>query len=539
MPGLLIFQTQVLLQLHVILLCKRKFFQELPGCLPGKAFLVRNITDQRLFLDFGLRVMQQNPQIILTGVIVGIHDIRQADTDLVDQILVLQGIGDHGHPLGQAALIQHHAIPGKDQRTELHLPLLHAVGKIFQDLIMAPGLVRVLKDLGDRKGHKDQIVLVYTINDFAFGIMDTGPDDRIHRVQISGHESRRHAEILRVSLQDLPGRLLAVLGELHVMVVIGNRQPLVLRPVFGNFQHAADGIPGFIKAQGPKACHDLHTVIRPCHFQCPLSVPDRLADARKELGGDPVHGIHTANAGPCGNGPFYSRKTQQIIILDGLKNGQKSFRPAAVRVLTDCLAYAFLQPGRQQEFCQQVMQFRIAGFDNAPDQGNRDQHRVIVAQQRFSGSVDHGGVTPVDPRGQDIIELDHMQLAGIGIAFDEIRRFGIHRAGIHSRCAACLSSCACLISWAWLGRLTCPACLREQVLNRRRAEDSQHLVSLQQAERVHQVGRRIRCPDRRTEKRPAVLERNILVQQIFIILPVPVRHKKIYKIPILLQHEFL
>ena len=439
MPGLLIFQTQVLLQLHVILLCKRKLFQELPGCLPGKAFLVRNITDQRLFLDFGLRVMQQDPQIILTGVIVGIHDIRQADTDLVDQILVLQGIGDHGHPLGQAALIQHHAIPWEDQRTELHLPLLHTVGKIFQDLIMAPGLVRVLKDLGDRKGHKDQIVLVYTINDFALGIMDTGPDDRIHRVQISGHESRRHAEILRVSLQDLPGRLLAVLGELHVMVVIGNRQPLVLRPVFGNFQHAADGIPGFIKAQGPKACHDLHAVIRPCHFQCPLSVPDRLADARKELGGDPVHGIHTANAGPCGNGPFYSRKTQQIIILDGLKNGQKSFRPAAVRVLTDRLAHTLLQPGRQQKFCQQVMQFRIAGFNNAPDQGDRHQHRVIVAQQRFPDRVDHSGIAPVDPRGQNVIELDHMQLAGKSIAFDKVHCLGIRRTYIRSLCSACLS----------------------------------------------------------------------------------------------------
>ena len=451
MPGLLIFQPQMLLQLHVILLCKRKLFQELPGCLPGKTFLVSHIANQGVLLDFGLRVMQQDPQIILTGVVVRIHNIRQADTNLVDQILVLQGIGDHGHPLGQAALVQHHAIPGEDQRTELHLPLLHAVGKIFQDLIMAPGLVRVLKNLSDRKGYKDQIVLVYTVDDFALGIMDTGPDDRIHRVQIGGHESRRHAEILRVSLQDLPGRLLAVLGELHVMVVIGNRQPLVLRPVFGNLQHTLYGVPGFIKANGPKTCNDLHAVIRPCHFQRPLSVPDRLADARKEFGGDPVHGIHTADAGPGGNGPFYSRKTQQIIILDGLKNGQKSFRPAAVRVLTDRLAHALLQPGCQQEFCQQVMQFRIAGFDNAPDQGNRDQHRIIVAQQSFPDRVDHGGIAPVDPRGQNVIELDHVQLAGIGIAFDKVRCLGICRTGICSFCSACLNAAACQ------SRVTCPA----------------------------------------------------------------------------------
>ena len=451
MPGLLIFQTQMLLQLHVILLCKRKLFQELPGCLPGKTFLVSHIANQGVLLDFGLRVMQQDPQIILTGVVVRIHNIRQADTNLVDQILVLQGIGDHGHPLSQAALVQHHAIPGEDQRTELHLPLLHAVGKIFQDLIMAPGLVRVLKNLGDRKGHKDQIVLVYTVNDFALGIMDTGPDDRIHRIQVGGHESRRHAEILRVSLQDLPGRLLAVLGELHVMVVIGNRQSLVLRPVFGNLQHTLYGVPGFIKANGPKTCNDLHAVIRPCHFQRSLSVPDRPANARKEFGGDPVHGVHAANAGPGGNGPFYSRKTQQIIILDRLQNGQKSFRPAAVRVLTDCLAHALLQPGCQQEFCQQVMQFRIAGFDNAPDQGDRDQHCIIIAQQSFPDRVDHGGIAPVDPRGQNVIELDHVQLAGIGIAFDKVRCLGICRTGICSFCSACLNAAACQ------SRVTCPA----------------------------------------------------------------------------------
>ena len=223
------------------------------------------------------------------------------------------------------------------------------------------------------------------------------------------------------------------------MVIIGNRKPLVLRTVFGNLQHALYGVLCFIKTNGPKTCNDLHTVIRPGHFQRPLSVPDRLADARKEFDGDPVHGVHAADAGPGGNGPFYSRKTQQIIILDGLKNGQKSFRPAAVRVLTDCLAHALLQPGRQQKFCQQVMQFRIAGFDNAPDQGNRDQHCIIVAQQRFSDCVDHGSIAPVDPRGQNVIELDHMQLAGIGIAFDKVRCFGVHRGRIRSLCSAGLN----------------------------------------------------------------------------------------------------
>ena len=439
MPGLLIFQPQLLLQLPVILLRQRKLFQNLPGRLPGKTFLFCHIANQGVLLDFGLRVMQQDPQVILTGVIVGVHDIRQADTDLVDQVLVLQGIGDHGHPLGQAALVQHHAIPGENQRTELHLPLLHAVGKIFQDLIMAPGLVRILKNLGNRKGHKDQIVLIYTVNDFALGIMDTGPDDRIHRVQIGGHESRRHPQILRVSLQDLPGRLFAVLGELHIVVIIGNRKPLVLRTVFGNLQHALYGVLCFIKTNGPKTCNDLHTVIRPGHFQRPLSVPDRLADARKEFDGDPVHGVHAADAGPGGNGPFYCRKTQQIIILDGLKNGQKSFRPAAVRVLTDRLTHALLQPGSQQELCQQIMHLRIAGFDNAPDQGDCNQHCIIVAQQRFSDRVDHSGIAPVDPRGQNVIELDHMQLAGIGIAFDKVRCFGIHRGRIRSLCSAGLN----------------------------------------------------------------------------------------------------
>ena len=304
---------------------------------------------------------------------------------------------------------------------------------------MAPGLVRILKDLSDWKGKKDQIVLVDAVNDLALGIMDTGPDDRIHRVQIGGHESRRHPQILRVSLQDLPGRLFAVLRELHIVVIIGNRKPLVLRTVFSNLQHALYGVPGFIKTNGPKTGNDLHTVVRPGHFQRLLPVPDCLADAHKEFGGDPVHGVHAADAGPGGNGPFYSRKTQQVIVLDGLKNGQKSFHPAAIRVLTDRLAHALLQPGRQQEFCQQIMQLRIAGFDNAPDQGDRHQHRVIVAQHRFPDRVDHGGIALVNPCGQNVIELDHMQLAGIGIAFDKVRCFGIHRGRIRSLCPAGLN----------------------------------------------------------------------------------------------------
>ena len=100
------------------------------------------------------------------------------------------------------------------------------------------------------------------------------------------------------------------------------------------------------------------------------------------------------------------------------------------------------------------MQFRIAGFDNAPDQGNRDQHCIIVAQQRFSDCVDHGSISPVDPRGQNVIELDHMQFAGIGIAFDKVRCLGICHAGI---CPFCPFCSACLNAAACQSRVTCPA----------------------------------------------------------------------------------
>ena len=205
-----------------------QFLQNLHGCHPGKTLFVRRIADQGFPLDLCLRGMQKDPQITEACIVIGIHDIRQSDTDFVDQLLVLKGIGDHNHPLCQITPVKLRAVPGEDHGGIFHFPLFHAGGKILQNSIVAQSLLSAFKKLLHIQGKIGQIVLCDSIDRLVLRVPDTVSDDRVHCIQISGHEGGRHFRIIRIHLQNFPRRLLAVFRKLHISIVIGYGQALVL-----------------------------------------------------------------------------------------------------------------------------------------------------------------------------------------------------------------------------------------------------------------------------------------------------------------------
>ena len=191
-------------------------------------------------------------------------------------------------------------------------------------------------------------------------VADAVPDDRVDGLQVSWHESGRHLRIVRIGLQDLPRSLPAVFRELHIVVVIGDGQPLVLRAALHDLQHARDGVPRLVEADGPQARDDLHAVVGLRHLQSSVPVADRFADVSKELRRDPVHRVEIADAGPGGDRALDCREPEQVVVLDRLQDRQESLRPSAVRVLADRLPHTFLQPCGDQELCQKLVQLRIA-----------------------------------------------------------------------------------------------------------------------------------------------------------------------------------
>ena len=183
--------------------------------------------------------MQKYPQIITAGVVVGIHDISQAHAGFVDQGVVLQRVGDHSHPLREVAFVENSPIPGEDHGIVLYFALLHGISEILQNTVVQPRLLLAVKYLTDRQRIVMDVRLVRHIDRLILIVPDAAADDRIHSVQISGHESSRHLLILRVSLEDLPCGLLAVIGVLHIPVIVGNRQALVLCTALRDLQHAS------------------------------------------------------------------------------------------------------------------------------------------------------------------------------------------------------------------------------------------------------------------------------------------------------------
>ena len=358
----------MLLQLDIVVIRERKGLEDLPGGLPCKSFLVGRIADQGVSLHPGLRIVQQNPQVLEAGVVVGVDDVRKARAHLVDHRLVLQRIGDHRHSLREVALVEDGAVPGEDHGDVLCFALLHAVREIFQDAVVQARLLLAVKNLRDRKRLIMQILLVGGVNSPAVLVADAAPDKGVHRIEIGGHESGGHLRILRISLEDLPCGPLAEFRELHVAVVIGNRQTLVLRAALRNLQHALHGVLRLVKAQRPQARDGLHAVVGAGHLQGLVRVPDGLADPGEELIRDPVHGVEIANAGPGRNGALYGRKPKQVVIFNSLQNSEKAFRPPAVCVLADRLAHAFLEPCGHKEPCQKIVELSVSRLHDSPDQ---------------------------------------------------------------------------------------------------------------------------------------------------------------------------
>ena len=115
-PCLLILKAQMILQPLHIFLRQRQPFQQLPGSVTSVTFLVRHIIDQRVFLDLSFRVVQKDTEITPASVVIGIRDVRKTLADFIDEIHILQGVGDHDHPLGEVALVESSAVPRKDHR---------------------------------------------------------------------------------------------------------------------------------------------------------------------------------------------------------------------------------------------------------------------------------------------------------------------------------------------------------------------------------------------------------------------------------------
>ena len=295
----------MLLQLQVTLLGDRDLLEDLPGGRPGKALLVRRIGDQRVLLDLCPGVMQKNAHVVLARVVIGIRDVRQPDADVVDQCLVLQRVSDHSHALCEVALLERRSVPGEDKRHIFHLFLLHAVREILQDPIVKAGLFLSVKQLMDVERDIAQVFFIYAVDDLVLLIADAVSGDCIHSVHIRGHECGCHLQIFRIGLQDLLRRLIAVFRELHIAVVIGNSQPLVLGPALHDLQHALNSVLCLVESEGPQAGDDLRTVVGLCHGKRCLPVPHSLADSSKELVRDPVHRIEIADTCPGGDGTLH------------------------------------------------------------------------------------------------------------------------------------------------------------------------------------------------------------------------------------------
>ena len=279
-----------------------QLFEDLISRFSREALLLRHVPDQRIPLDLRPRGVQKDPQIIAAGVVVGIHDVGQAHAGLVDQGVVLQSVGDHSHPLREVALVEDRAVPGEDHGGVLYFALLHGVREILQNAIVQARLLLIVKDLSDRQGIVMNVRLVRHIDRLILRVSNAAADDRVHSVQVSRHESSCHLLVLRISLEDLPCGLLAVIGVLHIPVVVGNRQALVLCNALRDLQHASYGVLGLVEAQCPQTGDNLHTVVGLRHFKGSGAVTDRFADACQKLVRHPVHGVDAADAGPCGDG---------------------------------------------------------------------------------------------------------------------------------------------------------------------------------------------------------------------------------------------
>ena len=151
-PGLFVLQAQMPLQLQIVLCGQGKALQDLPGRRPGHGFLVCRSVQKDVPLDRGPGIVQEDAEIIAPCIIVGVRDISQPPADLIDQVLVLKGIGRQGHPLDQAALFQTDPVPGEDQGRELLLFLFHPACQIVKDLIKAPCLLFVLIEIRKLQG---------------------------------------------------------------------------------------------------------------------------------------------------------------------------------------------------------------------------------------------------------------------------------------------------------------------------------------------------------------------------------------------------
>ena len=243
---------------------------------------------------------------------------------------------------------------------------------------MASRLLLTVKELRDIQRNKLQLLLEIAVYGLVLLIADAASDDRIHLREVGRHEGRRHLRVVRIGLDHPVGGPGAVFGGLHIVIIVGNGQPLVLRPRLHDLQHAVDGIPGFIKAQSPESCDDQDAVVGPGHLKSFLPAPDRLVKILKDFGRDPVHRIHIADASPCGDRAFHRRKPQEIVVADRFKDRQEGFRTSAVCIFTDRLACALLKLCGQKELREQLMELRIPGLYDSPDERHRDDRRVVV-----------------------------------------------------------------------------------------------------------------------------------------------------------------
>ena len=304
-PCLLILKAQMILQPLHIFLRQRQPFQQLPGSVTSVTFLVRHIIDQRVFLDLSFRVVQKDTEVAPAGVVIGIRDVRKARADFIDEIHILQGVGDHDHPLCQVALIERSAVPRKDHGRKLDLPLFHAVRKIFEDSVMQPCLFLTVKNLTDFQREEFQLLIKCAVDQLIIFIANAVPDDSVHRVMVCGHKGCRHLLVVRVGLDHFICSFFALRRVLHKAIVVGNRQPLVFRPRLHDLEHAVNCVLRFIKAERPKPSDDLNAVVGPGHVHGLRPVIDCLVYVIEKLCGDPVHRVKIAYTRPRRNRPLH------------------------------------------------------------------------------------------------------------------------------------------------------------------------------------------------------------------------------------------
>ena len=199
-PCLLILKAQMFLQALHVLISQRQSFQHLPGSISGVALLVRHIIDQRVFLYLCFRVVQKDTEIVPASVVIGIRNVRKARADFIDEVHILQRVGDHDHPLREVALVESSAVPRENHGCKLDFPLLHAIRKIFEDSVMEPCLFLAVEDLTDFQREEFQLLIKCAVDQLIIFIADAVPDDSIHRVMVSGHKGCRHLLVVQVGL---------------------------------------------------------------------------------------------------------------------------------------------------------------------------------------------------------------------------------------------------------------------------------------------------------------------------------------------------